>query len=59
VTERVGAEKGSTPSPDFAAPERIHAQILHRRKDGIEALIDEALRDQSAISVLNEILSRP
>ena len=55
VTERVGAEKVD-PFAGLAAPERIHAQILHRRKDGIEALIDEALRDQSAISVLNEIL---
>ena len=55
VTERVGAEKVD-PFAGLAAPERIHAQILHRRKEGIEALIDEALRERSAVTVLNDIL---
>ena len=55
VTERVGAEKVD-PFAGLAAPERIHAQILHRRKEGIEALIDEALRDRDPVSVLNEVL---
>jgi 5-methyltetrahydrofolate--homocysteine methyltransferase len=55
VTERVGAEKVD-PFAGLAAPERIHAQILHRRKEGIEALIDEALRDRTPVAVLNEIL---
>ena len=45
VTERVGRREGR-PFAGLAAPERIHAQILHRRKEGIEALIDEALRDR-------------
>jgi len=55
VTERVGAEKVD-PFAGLAAPERIHAQILHRRKEGIEALIDEALRDRDPVTLLNEIL---
>ena len=55
VTERVGAEKVD-PFAGLAAPERIHAQILHRRREGIEALIDEALRDRDPVRVLNEIL---
>ncbi|HXZ99223.1 MAG TPA: methionine synthase [Candidatus Binatia bacterium] len=55
VTERVGAEKVD-PFAGMAAPERIHAQILHRRKEGIEALIDEALRDRDPVAVLNDIL---
>jgi 5-methyltetrahydrofolate--homocysteine methyltransferase len=38
------------------AEERIHLQILHRRPEGIEALIDEALGRRSAVAVLNEIL---
>ncbi|MFN2582900.1 MAG: methionine synthase [Candidatus Dormibacteria bacterium] len=37
-------------------PERIHAQILHRRKDGIEEQIDLALRERDPVAVLNEIL---
>ncbi len=36
--------------------ERIHRAILHRRKDGIEAKIDEALQRYTAVEVLNEIL---
>ena len=36
--------------------ERIHAQILHRRKDGIEEQIDLALQDLDAVTVLNTVL---
>src|SRR5512138_2432634 len=38
------------------AEERIHLQILHRRPEGIEALIDEALTRRPAVAVLNEVL---
>jgi 5-methyltetrahydrofolate--homocysteine methyltransferase len=38
------------------AEERIHLQILHRRPEGIEALIDEALTRRSAVDVLNGVL---
>ncbi|MFL5302827.1 MAG: vitamin B12 dependent-methionine synthase activation domain-containing protein, partial [Anaeromyxobacteraceae bacterium] len=36
--------------------ERIHLQILHRRPEGIEALIDDALGRRPAVAVLNEVL---
>jgi 5-methyltetrahydrofolate--homocysteine methyltransferase len=36
--------------------ERIHRAILHRRKDGIEAKIDEALQRYTPVDVLNQIL---
>jgi 5-methyltetrahydrofolate--homocysteine methyltransferase len=36
--------------------ERIHQAILLRRKDGIEAKIDQALERHSPVEVLNEIL---
>ncbi|ACG71335.1 methionine synthase [Anaeromyxobacter sp. K] len=39
-----------------SAEERIHLQILHRRPEGIEALIDEALTRRSAVDVLNQVL---
>ncbi|HEX3456504.1 MAG TPA: methionine synthase [Candidatus Baltobacteraceae bacterium] len=41
---------------DAPIEERIHQAILRRRKDGIEAKIDEALQTRSAVQVLNEIL---
>jgi 5-methyltetrahydrofolate--homocysteine methyltransferase len=36
--------------------QRIHEAILRRRKDGIEAKIDEALRTRDAVDVLNNVL---
>ena len=54
-----GAEK-EIPAEDLLAgkstEERIHLQILHRRPEGIEALIDEALTRRPAVAVLNEVL---
>ncbi|HSP19099.1 MAG TPA: dihydropteroate synthase, partial [Myxococcaceae bacterium] len=41
---------------DRPAEERIHLQILHRRPEGIEALIDEALTRHPPVEVLNEVL---
>src|SRR5512138_3194185 len=54
-----GAER-QIPAEDLlagkTAEERIHLQILHRRPEGIEALIDEALTRRAAVAVLNEVL---
>jgi 5-methyltetrahydrofolate--homocysteine methyltransferase len=36
--------------------QRLHHQILHRRPAGIEALVDEAVRRQDAVAVLNTVL---
>ena len=36
--------------------ERIHLQILHRRPDGIEDLVDEALTRHGPVEVLNTVL---
>ncbi|HEX3604729.1 MAG TPA: methionine synthase [Candidatus Dormibacteraeota bacterium] len=44
------------PFEGMAPPERIHAQILHRRKEGIEAQIDLALTERTPVQVINEIL---
>ena len=43
---------------DLEAPVevRIHQAILRRRKDGIEAKIDEALRNRDPVDVLNNVL---
>ena len=41
---------------DAPVERRIHEAILRRRKDGIEAKIDEALLERDPVAVLNEIL---
>jgi 5-methyltetrahydrofolate--homocysteine methyltransferase len=55
-----GTERAQAPVEDLlagkGAEERIHLQILHRRPEGIEALIDEALTRRPAVAVLNEVL---
>ncbi|MDQ5824915.1 MAG: methionine synthase [Chloroflexota bacterium] len=40
----------------MSVAERIHYQILHRKKEGIEALIDEELKSRTPVDVLNGIL---
>jgi 5-methyltetrahydrofolate--homocysteine methyltransferase len=54
-----GAEK-AIPTEDLlagkSAEERLHLQILHRRPEGVEALIDQALTRRSPVGVLNEVL---
>jgi 5-methyltetrahydrofolate--homocysteine methyltransferase len=44
------------PFEGMPPPERIHAQILRRRKEGIEEQIDLALLERSPVEVINEIL---
>src|SRR5437764_6816074 len=36
--------------------QKIHYQILHRKKEGIEALLDEGLQTHSAVEILNDVL---
>ncbi len=40
----------------MSCAEKIHFQILHRRKEGIETLIDEEVINRGAIETLNEVL---
>ena len=40
----------------MSVEEKIHSQILHRKPAGIEALIDQAVRRQDAVEVLNNVL---
>jgi 5-methyltetrahydrofolate--homocysteine methyltransferase len=51
-----GVEEVADPFDGLAPPERIHQQILRRKKDGIEEQIDLALKDRDPVAVLNEIL---
>jgi 5-methyltetrahydrofolate--homocysteine methyltransferase len=56
--ENVVVETAGSADEEAALPveTRIHNAILRRRKDGIEAKIDEALLGRSPVAVLNEIL---
>jgi 5-methyltetrahydrofolate--homocysteine methyltransferase len=49
-SERADPFEGMEPA------ERIHAQILHRRKEGIEGQIDLALETRTPVQVINEVL---
>jgi 5-methyltetrahydrofolate--homocysteine methyltransferase len=51
-----GQEQAADPTEGMTAEQRIHYQILHRKKEGIETLIDEALTRQDAVGVLNTVL---
>ena len=57
--EGKGQAPSAAPEDLFAgksAEERIHLQILHRRPEGIEALIDDALSRHAPVEVLNDVL---
>jgi len=40
----------------MSVEQKIHYQILHRKPAGIDALIDEAVKRQDAVTVLNTVL---
>jgi 5-methyltetrahydrofolate--homocysteine methyltransferase len=41
---------------DLTVEERIHYSILHRKKEGIEDLLEAALKNQDPVGVLNNVL---
>jgi 5-methyltetrahydrofolate--homocysteine methyltransferase len=53
---RIGSAEVEDPTKDMTAEQAIHWQIVHRKKDGLEALIDEALTRQDPVGVLNNVL---
>ncbi|MEW6578889.1 MAG: methionine synthase [Chloroflexota bacterium] len=52
----VGSEEQADPTAGMAAEEALHWQIVHRKKDEVEALIDDCLTRQDAVGVLNNVL---
>lgn len=44
------------PTAGMTAEEAIHWKILHRKKAGIEPLLDEAMTRRTPVAVLNEVL---
>ncbi|MGJ3237417.1 MAG: methionine synthase [Anaerolineae bacterium] len=53
---QMGGAEQVDPTADMTAEEALHWQILHRKKEGVEALIDESLTRQDAVGVLNNVL---
>ncbi len=49
-------EERRDPTEGMTTEEKIHWQIVHRRKEGIEELIDRAVADHDAVWVLNNVL---
>jgi len=44
------------PTADMTGEEALHWHILHRKKEGVAALIDACLRRQDAVGLLNRVL---
>ncbi|MEX2569868.1 MAG: methionine synthase [Gemmatimonadota bacterium] len=44
------------PTADMDPEEALHWKILHRKKDGIEELVDHAVERNGAVPVLNQVL---
>ncbi|MBL8132898.1 MAG: methionine synthase [Anaerolineae bacterium] len=44
------------PTADMTSEAALHWQIVHRKKEGLEALIDDCLTRQDAVGVLNNVL---
>ncbi|MCU0499331.1 MAG: methionine synthase [Anaerolineae bacterium] len=53
---KLGGQEAEDPTKDMTAEAALHWQIVHRKKDGVEALIDTCLTRQDAVGVLNNVL---
>jgi len=47
---------GPDPMAEIAVADRLHYRILHRKKEGIEADVDEAVAGRDPVDVLNSVL---
>ncbi len=53
---KVGGAEHIDPTKDMTAEQALHWQIVHRKKEGVEALINDCLTRQDAVGVLNHVL---
>ncbi|MEB3197655.1 MAG: methionine synthase [Candidatus Sericytochromatia bacterium] len=56
VSADAGVAEKEDPTAGMTAEQAIHWKILHRKKDGIEPLLDEAMTRRTPVAVLNEVL---
>jgi 5-methyltetrahydrofolate--homocysteine methyltransferase len=52
----VSGNEKEDPTKDMTTEEALHWQITHRKKEGLEALIDDSLTRQDPVGVLNNVL---
>ena len=53
---QLAAAEEADPTADMSSEEALHWQIVHRKKDGVEALIDDILGRMDAVAALNTVL---
>ncbi len=53
---KLAQQEVEDPTADMTAEQAIHWQIVHRKKEGVEALIDQCLKNQDPVGVLNNVL---
>ncbi|MBI5961784.1 MAG: methionine synthase, partial [Chloroflexi bacterium] len=52
----IGNDEQVDPTEGMTAEQKLHWQIVHRKKEGVEALVDDCLTRQTAVEVLNYVL---
>src|SRR5690606_7428612 len=55
-TVQLGGQEQVDPTADMTSEEALHWQIVHRKKEGVEWLIDQSLTRQDPVGVLNNVL---
>jgi 5-methyltetrahydrofolate--homocysteine methyltransferase len=50
------SREAEDPTASMTSEQALHWQIVHRKKDGVEARIDDCLTRQDAVGVLNNVL---
>ena len=53
---QIAGAEAIDPTADMTSEEALHWQIVHRKKEGVEALIDDILTRLDAVSALNTVL---
>ena len=53
---QIAGAEAIDPTADMSSEEALHWQIVHRKKEGVEALIDDILTRLDAVSALNTVL---
>jgi 5-methyltetrahydrofolate--homocysteine methyltransferase len=52
----LGADEAVDPTEGMSSEEALHWHIVHRKKEGVEELVDRCLENQNAVGVLNNVL---
>ena len=53
---QLGGQEQADPTAEMTSEEALHWQIVHRKKEGVEWLIDQSLTRQDPVGVLNNVL---